>query len=147
YGKAEGLVNFLRQTMKEHGRESVRWYEDTVAAFLVESGRWAMAAKLFDAAPAPAPESGLSGHGSHGVAAEPKPKTAAQTMVPSTRRGMSLPLFVRALAAANAGSPEAEGLLAEMRANRGQNNDTYDTKILEIRELEIAALIAASKKN
>src|SRR5262249_214020 len=74
-------------------------------------------------------------------------KTAAQTMVPSTRRGMSLPLFVRALAAATGGSPEAEGLLAEMRTNRGQNNDTYGTKILEIRELEISALIAASKKN
>src|SRR5262249_46334789 len=147
FSKAEGLINFLRQTMKDHGRESVRWYDDTAAAFLVESGRWSMAATLFEAAPAQAAEAGYGGHGSHGATGESNAKPKAQTMAPNTRRGMSLPPFVRALAAASNGSPEAESLLAEMRANRGQNNDAYSTKILEVRELEIAAMIAASKKS
>ncbi|HKC85490.1 MAG TPA: hypothetical protein VKG02_05920, partial [Blastocatellia bacterium] len=73
-------------------------------------------------------------------------KPAAQ-MVPNTGRGMSLPLFVRALAAASAGADTAEKLLGEMRATRRQGGDAYGAKIMEIRELEIAALISASKKN
>ncbi|MGH9841851.1 MAG: tetratricopeptide repeat protein [Blastocatellia bacterium] len=148
FTSAEGRINFLRQTMKDHGRESVRWYDDTVAAFIVESQRWDLAAKLFEPSPAPSAGGDHSSHASHGAApvANQKP-AAAQTMVPNTRRGMSLPLFVRALAAASAGSPDAEKLLTEMRANRGQSNDAYGAKILEIRELEIVALIAASKKN
>jgi len=143
YGKAEELINRLRQTMKDSGRESVRWYDDTVALFIAETGRWDLAAKLFS--PTPASDAGEhAGHGSHGATAPPKP--AAQ-MVPNTRRGMSLPLFVRAMAAASAGSADAEKLLSEMRANRQQSDDAYGAKILEIRELEIAALISASKKN
>jgi tetratricopeptide (TPR) repeat protein len=144
FSKAEGLIDYLRQTMKDHGRESVRWHDDTVAAYIVESRRWELASTLFQPSPAPAAGDDHSSHASHGAA--PKP-AAAQTMTPNTRRGMSLPLFVRALAAASNGSPDAEKLLAEMRANRGQSNDAYGAKILEIRELEIAALISSSKNN
>ncbi|MFN0084806.1 MAG: hypothetical protein ACKVX9_05420 [Blastocatellia bacterium] len=148
YSGAEGRIDFLRRTMKDHGRESVRWYDDTVAAYIVESQRWELAGKLFDSPPAQAAGDDHSSHASHGAApaAAPKP-AAAQTMVPNSRRGMSLPLFVRALAAASTGAPNAEALLAEMRANRGQGSDAYGAKLLEIRELEIAALIAAAKKN
>jgi tetratricopeptide (TPR) repeat protein len=145
FTKAEERINYLRQEMKEHGRESVRWYDDTTAAFLMDSGRWAMIEKLFDAAPAAPAEAGHAGHGAHGAAAPPKP--TAQTMLPNTGRGMSLPLFVRAYAAASLGAPEAERLLAEMRSQRDQKNDSYAAKILEIRELEVTALLAASKKN
>ncbi len=145
YGKAEELIDRLRQTMKESGRESVRWYDDTVAAFIVESGGWDLAAKLFNQQSG-AEAGDHAGHGSHGAAPPAAPKPAAQ-MVPTTRRGMSLPLFVRALAAASAGSADAEKLLSEMRSNRRQSSDAYGAKILEIRELEIAALISASKKN
>jgi tetratricopeptide (TPR) repeat protein len=60
---------------------------------------------------------------------------------------MSLPLFIRALAAASAGAAEAEKSLGEMRANRQQSSDAYGAKILEIRELEVAALISVSKNN
>ncbi len=143
YNKAEELINRLMQTMKEHGRESVRWRDDAVAAYLVETGRWDLAEKLFNQPPV-AEAGDHAGHGSHGATAPSKPAT---TMTPNTRRGMSLPLFVRALAAANAGSADAEKLLNEMRANRQQSNDAYGAKILEIRELEIAALISASKRN
>src|SRR5262245_6725952 len=140
YAKAEELINRLRQTMNEHGRESVRFHDDAVAMFIVESGQWDLATKLFSqSSPVEAGD-----HAGHGAAAPPKP--AAQ-MVPNTGRGMSLPLFVRALAAASAGVDTAEKLLGEMRATRRQGNDAYGAKILEIRELEIAALISASKKN
>lgn len=143
YAKAEELINRLRQTMKESGPESVRWYDDTAAAFIIETGRWDLASKLFGQ-PSAVEAGERAEHGSHGAAAPAKP--VAQ-MTPNTRRGMSLPLFVRAMAAANTGSADAEKLLGEMRANRGQSNDDYGAKMLEIRELEIAALIAASKKN
>jgi tetratricopeptide (TPR) repeat protein len=58
-----------------------------------------------------------------------------------------MPLFVRALAAASTGAPEAEKLLTEMRTQRQQSNDAYGAKALEIRELEVAALLSASRKN
>ncbi|HKC87882.1 MAG TPA: hypothetical protein VKG02_17995, partial [Blastocatellia bacterium] len=47
YAKAEELINRLRQTMNEHGRESVRFHDDAVAMFIVESGQWDLATKLF----------------------------------------------------------------------------------------------------
>jgi tetratricopeptide (TPR) repeat protein len=140
YAKAEELINRLRQTIKEHGRESVRWYDDAVAAFIVETERWDLAAKLFS-------QPSSADAGDHAGHCAPAPSKPATQMVPNTRRGMSLPLFVRALAAASAGAAEAEKSLGEIRANRQQSNDAYGAKILEIRELEIAALISASKKN
>lgn len=146
YEKAEGLVNFLIQTRNEHGPQSIRWYDDTAAAYLIETGRWALAPKFFGVAGGvPAATDAHSHHGSHGAAA-PAPQPA-QTAVPNTMRGMSLPLFVRAMAAASLGTPEAPSLLEEMRAGREQVKDPYMARILEIRELEITALLAASKKN
>jgi tetratricopeptide (TPR) repeat protein len=147
YAKAEELINRLRQTVKENGRESVRWYDDTVALFIVETGRWDLAAKLFEA-PASKPVADVgehAGHGAHGAAPSPSAKSTMTTA--PMRRGLSLPLFVRALGAATTGSADAEKLLGELRANRERSNDAYGAKILEIRELEIAALISASKKN
>jgi tetratricopeptide (TPR) repeat protein len=143
YAKAEELIDRLRQTMKESGRESVRWYDDTVAAFIVETERWDLASKLFGQ-----PSSEEAGdHAGHGAAGNGAPARPAAQMVPNSRRGMSAPLFVRALAAASAGSAEAEKMLNEMRAIRRESGDAYGAKILEIRELEVAALISASKKN
>ena len=140
FSKAAGLVNFLRQTMKEHGRESVRWYDDTVAGYIVESQRWELAATLFD--PSPAPAAASDEHAGHGAPPAPAP----QTML-TNRRGTALPLFIRALGAASNGAPEAEKLLAELRATRGPNLDAYTAKVQDIRELEISALLAASKKS
>ncbi|MGH9849639.1 MAG: hypothetical protein ACREBD_07240, partial [Blastocatellia bacterium] len=149
YAKAEELINRLRQTMKENGRESVRFYDDTAALFIVETGRGDLAAKLFEAPaskPAAAADAGEhAGHGAHGATQSPSAKSTMTTA--PMRRGLSLPLFVRALGAATVGSAGSEKLLGEMRANRSQSNDAYGAKILEIRELEVAALIAASKKN
>ncbi len=142
YSKAEDLVNRLRQTAKEHGAGSVRYYDDVIAAFIVESGRWDLAAKLFNQQPS-AEAGDHASHGSHGAA----PSKPATTMLTGTRRGVPAPLFVRALAATSGAAAEAEKLLGEMHASRQQTGGAYNAKILEIRELEVAALIAASKKN
>ena len=140
YAKAEELIDRLRRTIKENGRESVRWYDDAVAAFIVETERWDLAAKLFSQ-PSSVEAGGHAGH------CAPAPPKTATRMVPNTRRGMALPLFVRALAAASAGAAEAEKSLGEIRANRQQSDDAYGARIMEIRELEVAALISASKLN
>ncbi len=143
YARAEELLAQLRQTMQEHGRESVRWYDDMVAAFIVETQRWELAAKLFET-PASKTAAGPEGgeHAGHGAASKP-----ATTMVPNTRRGQALPLFVRSLAAASGARPEAEKLLAELRALRQRNSDAYGAKMMEIQELEVAALLSAAQGN
>ncbi len=143
YTRAEELLMQLRQTMQQHGRESVRWYDDMVAAFIVETQRWELAAKLFEA-PVSKTAAGAEGreHAGHSAASKP-----ATTMVPNTRRGQALPLFVRSLAAANSARPEAEKLLAELRALRQQNNDAYGAKMMEIQELEVTALLSAAQGN
>jgi tetratricopeptide (TPR) repeat protein len=148
YAEAEKLIADLRRTMREHGRESVRWYDDAAAALIVDAERWGDAAKLFEP-PASQATSAKSGsgeqarHHQHG-AAQP-----AATTVPGSRRGMLLPLFVRALAAAQTAAPDADRLLGELRAAREQRGagDAYGAKVMEIRELEVAGALAAARKN
>ena len=148
FSKATEQMDRLRQTMKDHGRESVRWYDEIAAAFIIETQRWDLVDRFFNqqSSEPPANAGADAGHGSHGTAAGVGAAPAA-TMVPSSRRGMLLPLFVQAYAAAYTSSPKAEKLLQEMRLARQQNKDEYGAKALEIRELEIAALISVSKRN
>jgi tetratricopeptide (TPR) repeat protein len=140
YAKAEELVNRLRQTRQQHGADSVRAYNDTVALFIVETERWDLANKLFGDQAATAAAGEHAGHQGAAAPASPAPTG-------SRRRTASLPLFVRALAAASTGAPGAEKLLAEMREERQQSEDAYGAKALEVRELEVAALLAASRQN
>jgi tetratricopeptide (TPR) repeat protein len=61
-----------------------------------------------------------------------------------------LPQFVRALAAARGALPDADQNLAELRAlrqQRGEAGDAYGAKVMEIRELEVAAAMSAAKGN
>lgn len=141
YANAEELVNRLRKTQQQHGANSVRSYDDVAALFIVETERWELASKLFSEQTATATAAGE--HAGHSGPVAPVNPSA----MPPQRRGFSLPLFVRALGAASAGTPEAEKLLAEIRTQRQQSNDAYGAKMLEIRELEVAALLSASRKN
>lgn len=141
YAKAEELVNRLRQTRQQHGADSVRFYDASLALFIVETERWDLAAQLF-AEQTTAPTSADEHAGHHAAAAPANPAY----LMPG-RRATSLPLFVRAQAAASTGAPEAERLLAEMRAQRRQSDNAYGAKALEILELEVAALLSANKKN
>ncbi len=158
YSKAEELINNLRQTVQDNGRESIRWYDDTVAAYLIDSQRWELAAKLFEL-PESKPSSasvgqgkGDAAHNSHDAASPSAYTKPANPMVPDSRRGLPLPLFVRAYAAAsshaaNSQAPEADKLLAELREVRQQPRSAYSAKLLEIQELEVIALLSAAKNN
>ncbi len=146
FGKAEELISRLQQTMKDHGQASVRWYDDLVAAFIIDTQRWDLAEKIFEK-PAGKPTADAGEHAGHGGGGADSPSKPAATMLPATRRGASVPLFVRAYAAASSSSPNAERLLSELREARRQNNDNYSAKMLEIRELEVAALISDSRKS
>jgi tetratricopeptide (TPR) repeat protein len=149
YNKAEELISALRQTAQDYGRESVRWNDDLVAAFIVDTGRWELAAKLFElpeGKPQPSSLAKKNNQGSHNPQHNAAPQPATQ-MVPNSRRGNSLPLFVKAMAAAVSGSAEADKLLAELRSLREQSQDAYATKMMEVRELEIVALLSAARNN
>lgn len=156
YRQAEELVSLVRRTAEESGRDSVRSNDDLVAAFIVDTQRWELAAKLFElpeGRPQPnagVPKRGESHNPQHNAAPSgtyPQSSTPSAQMTPNTGRGMGLPLFVRAMAAAQAASPEAEKLLAEMREQRTQSREAYGAKVMEIRELEVTALLHAARNN
>jgi tetratricopeptide (TPR) repeat protein len=119
-----------------------RYNEDLTAAFVVETERWDLASKYFNDSPEQA--AGDAGaHAQHGGA-------PAATPTSTRSRNQSLPSFVRGLAAAKIGAPEAARFLAELQTIRKQisdRGDAYAAKSAEIRELEVSALIAASKQN
>ena len=131
YREARTLVDRLRQTMRESGRESVRHYDVTAAAFVVETQRWDQAAALFEPE-AKAASADAGEHAGH---------SAPQAVTRSSYRGQSVAPFVRSLAAAAGG---AEGEFAALRAARPVG-EAYGAKVAEIRELEVAATAAAAK--
>ncbi|HZS10556.1 MAG TPA: tetratricopeptide repeat protein [Blastocatellia bacterium] len=154
YGRAEELINNLRRTAQENGRDSIRLYDEPVAAYIVDTQRWELAAKLFELPKGKAPSASAgqvkgdeAAHNQHGATPQSTYAQPSATTVPSSRRGPFLPLFVRALAATQGALPEADKLLAEMRELRQQNRDAYGAKMMEIRELEVAALLSAAKNN
>ena len=134
YAKAEGLLPMNR-------KDGVgRYNEDMTAAFIVETERWDLAAKLFATEPAKAAED-MTAHAAHNQPA------AAPTRGP---RSQSLPSFIRGLAAAKLGSPDAARYIAELHSARQQvseKGDNYAAKSAEIKELEVSASVAATKQN
>jgi tetratricopeptide (TPR) repeat protein len=140
YGKAEELLTVKRTDMSGAAGDAgvSRYNEDMAAAFVVETERWDLVSKLFSRAEA-ADEGGA--HAAHNAAPPAQMSTRG-------RRNQSLPIFIRGMAAAKAGTPDAEKSIAELQALRKQMTDrgeAYATKAVEIRELEIAAAAAASK--
>jgi tetratricopeptide (TPR) repeat protein len=110
------------------------------AALIVETEAWERASKIFASDEKAADDSASGAHAGHGPG-----------QIPATgryRRNMSLPVFVRGMAAAKAGSPDAEKAVAELQAMRKQmtGSENYLAKAVEIRELEIAATAASSKE-
>jgi tetratricopeptide (TPR) repeat protein len=143
YTKAETLLPMNR-------KDGVgRYNEDLTAAFVVETERWDLAAKYFSSEP-PAGSGDTAGHAGHNA-----PSAPAQSATPSApparpQRSQSLPSFIRGLAAAKSGAPEAARFIAELQAARKQiagKGDAYAAKSAEIKELEVSAAAAASKQN
>ena len=117
-----------------------RYNEDMTAAFIVETERWDLAAKLFATEPAKAAED-MTAHAAHNQPA------AAPTRGP---RSQSLPSFIRGLAAAKLGLPDAARYIAELHSALQQVSDkgeNYAAKSAEIKELEVSASVAAAKQN
>ena len=134
YAKAEGLLPMNR-------KDGVgRYNEDMTAAFIVETERWDLAAKLLATEPAKAAED-MTAHAAHNQPA------AAPARGP---RSQSLPSFIRGLAAAKSGSPDAARYIAELHSALQQISDkgeNYAAKSAEIKELEVSASVAATKQN
>jgi tetratricopeptide (TPR) repeat protein len=140
FGKAEELLSVKRSDMSAATGDAIvgRYNEDMAAAFIVETERWDLASKLFSGAQA-ADEAGA--HAAHN--AGPPAQMSSRG-----RRNQSLPIFIRGMAAAKAGTADAEKSIAELQALRKQmteKGEAYATKAVQIRELEIGATIAASK--
>lgn len=168
YRKAEELLALMKQTMSGSTYDNKLrpgYYENNyanmAAAFVVETERWDLATKLFPVASAtatlssePATTAVMGSHGGH--SATPA-STASSSMTTSSasndgpitvrasNRNQTLPLFIRGMAGAVSGSGEVEKSLAGLRAMaRGEGSAK---RVLEIRELEIAALAASVKQD
>jgi len=156
YTKAEGLLAQVRNDMSEFAASKkpgpnpfATSYMEMVAAFLVETERWDQAETLM--APLQttnAPQSSDAApmeNMSHGPTTAPVSRRAY--------RGETLPIFIRGLAAAAKGSTEAEQRIADFEAmikSMAAGADPVNSlrvKSLEIRQLEISAVLSASKGN
>ena len=154
YNDAEQLLNLMKKVMSESTYDNKlrpAYYENNyanmAAAFVVETERWNLAAELFPeskAAPATSQPSAMSANqGSHGGHGAPAGNAAATVRASSVN--LTLPFFVRGLAAAVNGTAVDQSLagLAGLRSDKVPGSSS----VLTIRELEISALSASIKKD
>jgi len=140
YKEAEQLLKLMKKVMSESTYDNKLrpgYYENNyanmAAAFVVETERWNLATELFPTEPsavAPDQSSATGNHGGHGG-------NSAATVRTSTAN-LTLPPFVRGLAAAVEGSAAIDENLEKLR-NVGSNT--------AIREFEIKALSASMKND
>ncbi len=146
YRKAEELLTLMKTSMAESTDDKLRpgYYVNTwanmAAAFVVETERWELASVLFPKSPAPnaSQQTTTAGHGSHG--GSQTAQGTSMTVRPSSS-GQRLPIFIRALAAAQRGSGADETAPEASPANTSGNTPG------SIGELEVTAVIAAAKNN
>lgn len=153
--EAEGLLEVMRQSIRDAGGEAKLGrpvYADMAAAFIVETGRWDLAEKLF-AAPAASgaaaaqekgggPATAAASHCAPGAAYAP----AASSNLPS--RNSVLTAYIKGLSAAMAGRPQVESSVSELRGLRQRlaaGGETYRAVEAEIMELEVTAAGLAAK--
>jgi hypothetical protein len=136
YQKAEQLLSLMKQTMANSTYENELrpgYYENNyanmAAAYIVESERWQLAAKLLPATTAELAATSTGSHGAHGVAPV---ATAGAATVRTSTRGQKLPLFIDRYARA-----------AMMTDNSAASSTTDPPS--GIGEFEVAALSASSK--
>jgi hypothetical protein len=152
YNQAEQLLSLMKKVMSESTYDNKlrpAYYENNyanmAAAFLVETERWNLAAELFPeskAAPATSEQSATNANqGSHGG------HSAAQSAatVRASSVNLTLPFFVRGLAAAVNGAAIEQSVtgLEALRSDKISGSGS----VLTIRELEISALSASMKKD
>jgi tetratricopeptide (TPR) repeat protein len=148
YDDAEKLLNLMKKVMSESTYDNKLrpgYYENNyanmAAAFVVETERWDLANELFPENKPASSTSEISGsHGNHNAMASGTGSATVRTSSAS----VTLPLFIRGLAAAMNGSAAVvEQSIAGLQAIRATRNSTTS----EIFELEIAALSASMKKD
>lgn len=160
YRKAEELVTLMKKTMAESTYDNKLrpgYYENNfanmAAAFVVETERWNLAATLFPAnansTTAAADSGNGGGHGAHGAkASAPVNGPSAPITVRASNRSQTLPLFIRALSAARGDATEVEKSLTGLRAIGADGSYNAPARgMLEIRELEVAAVAASMKQD
>ena len=140
YNQAEQLVNLMKKVMSESTYDNKLrpdYYENNYAnmasAFIVETERWNLAAELFPESkpkPTASQQTTMGGsHGGHGGGGGPTVDGTAT--VRNSRASVTLPTFVRGLAAAASGSSSTGSTVG----SEG------------IRDLEVAALKASMQKD
>ena len=146
YDDAEKLLTLMKKVMSESTYDNKLrpgYYENNyanmAAAFIVETERWNLATELFPESKTPATSeqtSMMGAQGGHGTA----PASGGATLGTSSA-SVTLPLFVRGLAAAVNGSDVSQFITAlqAVRSTRPANSEIF--------ELEMAALSASMKKD
>lgn len=153
YNHAEQLLNLMKKVMSESTYDNKLrpgYYENNyanmAAAFVVETERWNLATELFPESkgtPSTAEKTTMGGsHGGHSTT----PGPSAGATVRTSSVSLTLPFFVRGLAAAAGGSPAIEPSLAGLQALRSKGGPGASSA-MGIRELEISALSASMKKD
>lgn len=138
YAKAEELLKMKRNDVEQSKTDAgiARYNEDMAAAFVVETEQWDLATKFFP--PGEAPAEG-AGHAMHNPAPAPTGRS---------RRGLALPIFIRGLAAAKTGAPDALDYATRLQAlskQLSEGGDSYAAKSAEIMHREVTATVLASK--
>jgi len=138
YDDAEKLLTLMKKVMSESTYDNKLrpgYYENNyanmAAAFIVETERWNLVSELFPESKVPVTSEQTSmtaSHGSHNSGATLRTSSASIT----------LPLFVRGLAAAVSGSDVSQFITA-LQAVRSPNSEIF--------EFEILALSASMKKD
>lgn len=150
YNEAEKLLNMMKQVMSSSTYDNKlrpgyyqNNYANMAAAFIVETERWNLASQLFpesnNAATSEATAAGGS-HAGHGASMN-QPGSAAAT-VRTSSASLSLPLFIRGLAATATGSTEKGA--DNVAALQGLSSSSGYPAIMA---LEIEALKASLQKD
>lgn len=155
YSKAETVLATLNQAIKDDGGESKSWrhyQSDMVAAFVVETEKWNMAATLFGAQYAPTKDSAaaqsgeMSGMVSHGGSPQKSVHGTANTL---SIRGQVLSSFILGVDP-RAEASQVEKSLSSLRNIRQQMEEmkeSYRARQVSIMELEVAATSKAAAGN
>ncbi len=157
YTQAEELLGVMRKTMAESTNDNklrpgyyANNYAEMVSAFIVETERWDLAAKLFDTSQVQAAMSAAASGGDHTVHPMGQASSAAATVRVSSR-ARTLPILIRGLAEAMRPSGDAQKSIAELEAiDKQGGTGAYRARMLtmlEIGELEIKAVQSAARKD
>ena len=146
YGKAEELLNVMRQSLAEFPKDDPRnlmfgtfTYATMTAAFVAETERWDAAEHLLGPSQAKMEDAKSQAGGS------PNPAYVVVPQIPA--------IFTRGLAAAAQGLRDAQRYRAELATIREEQSGAKEpfiaqvVRMTEIQELEIAAIINVAKSD